>query len=114
MRNNTGMSSQAYVSRELTHFVGRAKASDAERYMLFLKILGDRFDPRRPRQGWLQASYHYEFGPGCYMRSDDQRLSTNEAVRCTMVCFCDIPPGQFNVHMRKYRNFGISFPKGFL
>jgi hypothetical protein len=53
---------QSYVSDELTHFVGRArklpdgKPDNAERYKLFLKILGDRPDLRAPRQGWLQAS----------------------------------------------------------
>ena len=115
MRDNTGMRSQSYVSDELTHFVGQAKRSNDERYALFLKILGHRFDPEKPREGWLQASYREEFGPGFVMQSDGQkRLSTNEAVKCTMLCFCDIPPEQFDVHMQKYGQFGVAFPKQFL
>jgi len=108
------MNTQSYVSDELTHFVGRAKPN-AERYALILKILGDRFDPTKPREGWLQASYREEFGPGFMMRSDGQkRLSTNEAIKCTMLCFCDIPAGQLKIHMDKYSSFGIAFSKQFL
>jgi len=33
------MSTQSYVSDELTHFVGQAKPNNAERYALFLRIL---------------------------------------------------------------------------
>jgi hypothetical protein len=115
------MSTQSYVSDELTHFVGKAKKlpdgkpNNAERYALFLKILGDRFDLRAPRRGWLQASYREEFGPGFNMRSDGQKqLSTNDAIRCTMLCFCDIPPGQLGIHIQKYGSFGIAFSKQFL
>lgn len=109
------MNTQSYVSNELTHFVGQLKPNNAERYALFLKILGDRFGPKKPREGWLQASYREKFGPGFTMRSDGQkRLSTNEAIRCTMLCFCDIPPGQLKIHMQKYGSFGIAFCKNFL
>jgi hypothetical protein len=116
------INTQSYVSDELTHFVGRAKRmpdgkpNSAERYALLLKILGNRQpDPRKPREGWLQASYREEFGPGFTMRSDGQKpLSTNEAIKCTMLCFCDIPPGQLKIHMQKYGSFGIAFSKHFL
>jgi hypothetical protein len=115
------MHTQSYVSDELTHFVGKAKKlpdgkpNNAERYALFLKILGDRFDLRAAPQGWLQASYREEFGSGFTIRSDGQkRLSTNEAIKCTMLCFCDIPPGQLKIHMQKYGSFGIAFSKQFL
>lgn len=114
--------SQDYVSRELAHFVGRAKnladgtPDNPERYALLLKILGNRQpDLRKPRAGWLQTSYREEFGPGFAMFIDGQKpLSTNEAIKCTMLCFCDIPPGQLQVHMQKYGPFGIAFPKQFL
>lgn len=43
-----------------------------------------------------------------------KRLSTNEAIRCTMLCFCDIPPVQLDIHMAKYGPFGVAFPKRFL
>jgi hypothetical protein len=49
------------------------------------------------------------------MFSDGQKpLSTNEAVTCTMLCFCDIPPEQLGVHMKKYSSFGIAFSKKML
>lgn len=115
------MNSQSYVSDELIHFSG-AKLCIEQRYALFLKILGGRrFDPTKPREGWLQASYREEFGPGVTMRSDDrEKLTTNEAIRHTMLCFCDIPhrpPEQLKIHMQKYGKggpFGIAFFKKFL
>jgi len=121
-RDNMSANTQRYVSDELTHFVGRAKMlpdgtpDNAGRYELLLRVLGDRQpDPRNARQGWLQASYREEFGPGFGMHSDGQkRLSTNEAIKCTMLCFCDIPPGQLQIHMQKYGSFGIAFSKQFL
>lgn len=110
----------SYVSNELTHFVGKAKKlpdgkpDDAERYKLFLKIMGERVD-RSPREGWLQASYRERFGPSFTMCSDDRKqLSTNEAIECTMLCFCDIPREELQIHMQKYGSFGIAFPKQFL
>jgi hypothetical protein len=72
------MNTQSYVSDELTHFVGQAKPNNVERYALFLKILGDRFEPTKPREGWLQASYREEFGPGFMMRSDGQKRLFDE------------------------------------
>jgi hypothetical protein len=97
------MNAQSYISTELTHFVGRAKPTDEERYALFLKIL---------QGGWLQASHLEELGPGFTMLSNGQkRLSTNAAIKCTMLCFCDIPPEQLQVHMQKYGSFGIAFSK---
>jgi hypothetical protein len=100
------MSSQAYISEELAHFVGKAKANDDERYTLFAEIV---------RGGWLKASHIEESGSGFAMLSDGQkRLSTNEAISCPMLCFCDIPPSQLEVHMLKYGSFGIAFSKKML
>jgi hypothetical protein len=112
--DNTNMNAQSYVSNELIHFVGRAKPNDV-RYALFLRILGDRVDAARPRQGWLQASHREELGSGFTMCSNGQvRISTNEAIKCRMLCFCDIPEGQLRIHMDKYGPFGIAFSKHFL
>lgn len=115
------MNAQSYVSDELTHFVGRAeklpdgKPDNDKRYSLLLKILGAKVDSRQPRRGWLQASYREEFGPGFELHSDGQkRLSTNEAIKCTMLCFCDIPLNQLDIHMEKYGSFGVAFAKRFL
>ena len=96
------MSAQSYISDELTHCVGRAKPNDDERYALLVEIL---------RTGWLKPS----LGPGFVMFSDGQkRLSTNEAITCTMLCFCDIPLEHLALHMQKYSPFGIAFSKKML
>lgn len=97
------MGTQSYISNELTHFVGRNKPNNSEKYALLVEIL---------RGGWLQPSYREELGPGFTMLSGGhKRLSTNEAIKSTMLCFCDIPRGQLHVHMQKYSSFGIAFPK---
>jgi hypothetical protein len=90
---------QSYVSDELTHFVGAAlKENPAEQYTLLLKILRER---------WLRSSYRKELGPDIKMLSNSQtRLSTNQAIKCTMVCFCDIPREQLKIHTQKYGSFG--------
>src|ERR1019366_7648127 len=43
-----------------------------------------------------------------------ERLSENVAFRGSYVCFCDIPLGDLDLHMRKYSRFGIAFRKEFL
>jgi len=113
LRDNKSVN-RSYVSNELTHFVGRGRPDD-ERYALLLTILGHPSDTRTPPQGWLQASYRGELGAGFVMCSDGLKpISTDEAIRCTMLCFCDIPTGQLAIHMAKYGSFGVAFPKSFL
>jgi Putative abortive phage resistance protein AbiGi, antitoxin len=100
------MDSQTYVSDELTHFVGRAIKEPGKRYELFRAVVRGRS---------LHASFRDELGPGVGMLSDGQKpLSKNEAIKCTMLCFCDIPLSQLAVHMGKYGSFGIAFSKRFL
>ena len=41
-------------------------------------------------------------------------LSTNDVYSGEVICFCDIPVEDFEVHMQKYSRFGVSFPKSFL
>lgn len=97
---------QRYVSEELTHFVGRNLSSEEERYLLLLSILREgvlSFPPHFPRKGQQAATF-----------SDDQHLSTNMRYTTGTVCFCDIPPGDLHLHMRKYGRFGLGFRKSFL
>jgi len=96
----------AYVSEELTHFVGRKLQTEAKQFQLLLTIL---------RTGWLQASYSVEFGPGIVLMADGSKpLTSNEAVRATTVCFCDIPFDDLKIHMAKYSRFGLAFAKRFM
>jgi hypothetical protein len=44
----------------------------------------------------------------------DAPLHGNEAFRGSYICFCDIPVGDLSIHMRKYSQFGVAFPKDFL
>jgi hypothetical protein len=97
-----------YTSDELTHFVGSQCPSGDDRYKLLLKIL---------RTGKLRAS-------GATGTSDDtdglltivgnQKISDGTAIQGVIVCFCDIPLPSLGLHMRKYKCFGIAFPKPFL
>lgn len=41
-------------------------------------------------------------------------ISTNETFNPDMVCFCDIPVSDFEIHMKKYSHFGLSYSKDFL
>src|SRR5215208_1282488 len=85
------MSTQRYVSPELTHFVGKGRAEDEQYAMLVKDILksGTLVSGSRPR--------------------DD-----TEAWDAQVVCFCDIPVTDLEIHMKKYSRFGLSFIKRFL
>jgi hypothetical protein len=97
------MINSSYVSGELTHFVGRSLADHKSRYTLLREIL---------RTGWLKASHRDELGPGFVGQSDGGKaLSSNDAIKCTSVCFCDIPVATLNIHMKKYSPFGVAFDK---
>lgn len=95
----------AYVSRELTHFVGRGLPPDKQ-YNLLVKIL---------RNGWLTHPPHKN-GPsgGNLSISRNGRICSGQLYRTEAVCFCDIPEPLRRIHMNKYSEFGISFLKRFL
>jgi hypothetical protein len=97
---------QRYVSKELTHFVGRSLSEDEERYNLLLKIL---------RHPLLYTPN--EYFAGMFQDLDINilaDLSSNKMFNPDMVCFCDIPIEDLEIHMNKYSRFGLSFLKSFL
>ena len=93
---------QRYISKELTHFVGRNESKD-KRYQLFCDILktgrlGDFSDKNS-----LELSYDTK-----------NNLSSNEVYTSNIVCFCDIPLSDLNNHMEHYSQFGVAFDKKYL
>lgn len=102
------MSLQRYVSSELTHFVGRSlRRSKKQGYRLLAKILqAGRLRARRPK-GYEDKHYVLQKRLGV-------RLSSNQAYSTSVVCFCDIPVDDLEIHMEKYGQFGIAFQKEFL
>jgi hypothetical protein len=115
----------AYVSNNLTHFVGRSLASDQPRYECLSKIIRDgtlldpshlgRLDsifrvviPANPTDGVTYSSYpnvRHDLG---------SKLSDNTLVQFEIVCFCDIPLEDLAIHCAKYGCFGLAFSKRFL
>ena len=91
----TGMQlvNQRYISKELTHFVGRGKPME-EQYQLLLTILRTdqlRGDPSRrpdsPRVCWTTINASF---------------SEREMYHFPGVCFCDIPVADLPLHIGKY------------
>ena len=96
---------QRYVSNELTHFVGRGKNQDEQYDILVNKIL---------RPGWLTYPPHNPNRPRSLALDFSQPISTDQALRYEVVCFCDIPETDLAIHVRKYSRFGLAFKKEFL
>lgn len=103
------MPTQRYVSPELTHFVGRGLAEDEQYSVLVDAIL---------KTGWLK---HDPTNPTPYEILQTRSLVSGrpprddtEAVYAQVVCFCDIPVTDLEIHMNKYSRFGLSFLKPFL
>ena len=90
---------QSYISDKLTHFVGRAKPSDCERFDLLCEIL------RSGRLGTGHGNLTIEF---------PHSLASNKLLNPEMVCFCDIPFESMGIHMQNYSHFGLSFMKTFM
>ena len=113
---------QRYVSKELTHFVGRnlresitdeEECEDAQ-YKILLKIIQngcisyEDHLPRNPSNGLKYCSTRNILIDTRYKFSD------NAMIVPQMVCFCDIPIGDLSIHIKKYSRFGLSFEKSFL
>lgn len=96
---------QRYVSRELSHFVGRGKAEPEQYDMLVNRIL---------KSGWL-THFPHDLGMPRQVSLDlSKPISTDEAIKYQVVCFCDIPEPDLSIHVGKYSKFGLAFTKEFL
>jgi len=99
---------QRYVSTDLTHFVGRRKKNQSERYKLMKRILRTKLLKASPKPKAASPLVRI-------LRKDpDSRLSSNLACGLPAVCFCDIPLCDLPLHMTKYKEFGIAFSKDFV
>lgn len=96
--------SQRYISKELTHFVGRERPEN-EQWSLLVKILKSGWLTHRPHD--QETSYSLIVNPGA-------KISQNEMYSPLTVCFCDIPVDDLEIHMSKYSRFGLAFLKSFL
>ena len=93
---------QRYVSSELSHFVGRSFKTKEEKYGLLKNILDS---------GWLTHPPHTPNISGNLIVDSKAKLSENEMFNPQVVCFCDIPVADLEIHCRKYSRFGLTFDK---
>jgi hypothetical protein len=122
------MTAQRYVSDELTHFVGRdlveSMPGDEQRgerdeklYKRLIRILKD---------GQLLTG-RTEHGVNADSSASKEGITVQQIVTYTVgarslatmfdaavVCFCDIPVGDVQIHIAKYGPFGLAFPRDFL
>jgi hypothetical protein len=94
------------VSDELSHFFGH-RLTDEQGYSQLLSIL---------QSGWLRAGGGRTDTAGEMMISTTglRALCSDKMFIQDIVCFCDIPPADFGIHMEKYGRFGVSFRKPWL
>lgn len=92
---------QRYVSKELTHFVGRHKPEE-ERFQLLIEII---------QSGEILPPVSESFSK---VTLYPQESSLEAMISPAMVCFADIPINDLSLHMEKYSNFGIAFKKDYL
>ncbi|RDW21314.1 hypothetical protein CWR48_02560 [Oceanobacillus arenosus] len=90
---------QRYVSKELTHFVGRHQP-EGKRFDLLIEII---------QSGLLLHKN----------TTEDIRINTHahgleDIVTPGITCFADIPINDLSLHMEKYSNFGLALKKDFL
>lgn len=95
---------QRYISKELTHFIGRGQTPESQ-YKLLIKIINE---------GWLTHAPHNARESGNLVVRGGVKISKNEMYAPQMVCFCDIPVDDLRLHTEKYSSFGIAFDKNFI
>ncbi|MFC1932655.1 abortive infection system antitoxin AbiGi family protein [Chloroflexota bacterium] len=95
---------QRYISKELTHFVGKG-LRPASQYKTLIKILSE---------GWLTHAPHDPSVSGNLVVKPSAKISQNEMYSPQVVCFCDIPVEDLTLHVSKYSRFGFSFDKEFI
>ena len=93
---------QRYVSKELTHFIGR-NLNEAKQYDLLIEILRSRWLTHPPHDPSISGNL-----------SINSSANLQEMYSPEVVCFCDIPIDDIDIHMSKGSRFGISFLKNFL
>src|SRR5580704_13418599 len=94
---------QRYVSAELTHFVGRGR-QPSEQYDLLKRILSSgTLGSHPPGSAPISLTVNWG-GSSC----------ENSVFSPQVICFCDIPLADLNIHMRKYSQVGVAFSKTFL
>ncbi len=101
----TMVHAQRYVSNELSHFVGKGRTEEEQYDLLMNKILktgGITYPPHDPSQ------------PRTLSLDLSKPISTDEALKYQVVCFCDIPESDLAIHVSKYSKFGLAFKKEFL
>src|SRR5713101_4497898 len=96
-----------YICPELTHFVGRKLTPDRDKqFELLLTIVSSGILSSYPgHAGHNWANYAY---------TQPLQYRNGEFSGLARACFCDIPPEDFAIHVSKYGEFGLAFPKPFL
>jgi|SRR5271166_952856 len=99
------MSTQRYVSNELTHFVGRGMGENEQYDVLVNQIL---------KPGWLTFPPHDRRPYRSTVLNLETTISDGKMIATQVICFCDIPLADLAIHMNKYSRFGIAFRRDFL
>jgi hypothetical protein len=85
---------QRYVSKELTHFVGRHQP-ESERFDLLIDIIKSGLLSHKNITGDIKINIHAH--------------GLEDIVTPGITCFADIPINDLSLHMEKYSNFGLAF-----
>lgn len=99
------MTLQRYVSKELTHFVGRREDAEEAQYGVLVAVLRAGLltpRPENPQEGSMSEVH------------TAGKLSDESMYLGRVTCFCDIPLADLEIHMSKYSRFGIAFDKQWL